>query len=99
MIRYLARKFTTVALSVLVLALAAARARAADPKPLRVGFSDWPGWTAFEIGIQKGWFKEAGVDVKFDWFEYAPSMEAFAGGKVDAVMMTMGDTLESGAPS
>ncbi len=58
--------------------------------PLRVGFSDWPGWTAFEIGIQKGWFKEAGVDVEFAWFEYAPSMEAFAAGKVDAVMMTDG---------
>jgi NitT/TauT family transport system substrate-binding protein len=70
---------------------------AAKP-PLRVGFSDWPGWTAFEIGIQKGWFKEAGVDVKFDWFEYAPSMEAFAAGKVDAVMMTMGDALVTGAP-
>src|SRR6266540_383578 len=67
-------------------------------RPLRVGFSDWPGWTAFEIGIQKGWFKEAGVDVKFDWFEYAPSMEAFAAGKVDAVMMTMGDALVTGAP-
>ena len=64
--------------------------------PLRIGYSDWPGWTAFEIGIQKGWFKEAGVDVKFDWFEYAPSMEAFAAGKVDAVMMTMGDALVTG---
>jgi len=76
--------------------------RAADAapaaKPLRIGFSDWPGWTAFEIGIQKGWFKEAGVDVQFDWFEYAPSMEAFAAGKVDAVMMTMGDALVTGAP-
>jgi NitT/TauT family transport system substrate-binding protein len=66
--------------------------------PLRVAFSDWPGWTAFEIGIQKGWFKEAGVDVKFDWFEYAPSMEAFAAGKVDAVMVTVGDALVTGAP-
>ena len=66
--------------------------------PLRVAFSDWPGWTAFEIGIQKGWFKEAGVDVKFDWFEYAPSMDAFTAGKVDAVMMTMGDALVTGAP-
>ena len=66
--------------------------------PLRIAFSDWPGWTAFEIGIQKGWFKEAGVDVKFDWFEYAPSMDAFAAGKVDAVMMTMGDALVTGAP-
>src|SRR5450432_2231206 len=66
--------------------------------PLRVGFSDWPGWTAFEIGIQKGWFKEAGVDVKFDWFEYAPSMDAYAAGKIDAVMMTTGDALVTGAP-
>jgi NitT/TauT family transport system substrate-binding protein len=66
--------------------------------PLRIAFSDWPGWTAFEIGIQKGWFKEAGVDVKFDWFEYAPSMDAFTAGKVDAVMMTMGDALVTGAP-
>jgi NitT/TauT family transport system substrate-binding protein len=72
--------------------------KAAAKGPLRIGFSDWPGWTAFEVGIQKGWFKEAGVDVKFDWFEYAPSMEAFAAGKVDAVMMTMGDALVTGAP-
>jgi len=76
---------------------AAPPAPAAKP-PLRIGYSDWPGWTAFEVGIQKGWFKEAGVDVKFDWFEYAPSMEAFAAGKVDAVMMTMGDALVTGAP-
>ena len=66
--------------------------------PLRIAFSDWPGWTAFEIGIQKGWFKEAGVDVDFSWFEYTPSMEAFAAGKVDAVMMTVGDALVTGAP-
>lgn len=66
--------------------------------PLRIAYSDWPGWTAFEIGIQKGWFKEAGVDAKFEWFEYTPSMEAFAAGKVDAVMMTMGDALVTGAP-
>ncbi|HEY8926243.1 MAG TPA: ABC transporter substrate-binding protein [Polyangia bacterium] len=76
---------------------AAAAPRAAKP-PLRIAFSDWPGWTAFEVGIQKGWFKEAGVEVEFSWFEYSPSMEAFAAGKVDAVMMTMGDALVTGAP-
>jgi NitT/TauT family transport system substrate-binding protein len=69
------------------------------PKPpLKIAYSDWPGWTAFDIGIQKGWFKEAGVDVQFDWFEYAPSMEAFAAGKVDAVAVTVGDALVTGAP-
>jgi NitT/TauT family transport system substrate-binding protein len=72
--------------------------KAAKAPPLRIAFSDWPGWTAFEVGIQKGWFKEAGVDVEFSWFEYTPSMEAFAAGKVDAVMMTMGDALVTGAP-
>jgi NitT/TauT family transport system substrate-binding protein len=66
--------------------------------PLKIAFSDWPGWTAFEIGIRKGWFKEAGVDASFEWFEYTPSMEAFSAGKVDAVMMTMGDALVTGAP-
>jgi NitT/TauT family transport system substrate-binding protein len=79
-------------------AVPAAPPPAPPPPPLRIGYSDWPGWTAFEVGIQKGWFKEAGLDVKFDWFEYAPSMEAFAAGKVDAVMMTMGDALVTGAP-
>ena len=80
------------------MAAAPAPRRACAKPPLRIGYSDWPGWTAFEIGIQKGWFKEAGVDVEFDWFEYVPSMEAFAAGKVDAVMMTKGDALVTGAP-
>jgi NitT/TauT family transport system substrate-binding protein len=66
--------------------------------PLKIAYSDWPGWTAFEIGIRKGWFKEAGIDTDFEWFEYTPSMEAFSAGKVDAVMMTMGDALVTGAP-
>ena len=51
----------------------AASAAPEPPKPakppLKIAFSDWPGWTAFEIGIQKGWFKEAGVDTDFEWFE------------------------------
>src|SRR5688572_1985520 len=70
--------------------------------PLRIAYSDWPGWVAWEIGIQKGWFKEEGVEVEFKWFEYVPSMEAFSAGKVDAVTMTNGDALvtgSSGAPS
>src|SRR5689334_1279322 len=58
--------------------------------PLRIAYSDWPGWVAWDIGIQKGWFAEEGVAVDFKWFEYVPSMEAFSAGKVDAVTMTNG---------
>jgi NitT/TauT family transport system substrate-binding protein len=70
---------------------------AAAKKPLKVAYSDWPGWTAFEVGIQKGWFKEAGIDVEFSWFDYLPSMDAFSAGKVDAVCVTNGDGLVTGA--
>jgi NitT/TauT family transport system substrate-binding protein len=65
--------------------------------PLRIAYSDWPGWVAWEIGIQKGWFKEEGVDVEFKWFEYVPSMEAYSADKVDAVTMTNGDALVTGS--
>lgn len=65
--------------------------------PLKIAYSDWPGWVAWQVGIEKGWFKEEGVDVKFDWFEYVPSMEAFAAGQVDAVAVTNGDALVTGA--
>ncbi len=69
----------------------------AQAEPLKIAYSDWPGWVAWQVGIEKGWFKEAGVDVDFEWFEYVPSMEAFAAGKVDAVCMTNGDALVTGA--
>src|SRR4051812_49255689 len=84
---------TVIAAALLALGLGAT----AQAEPLKIAYSDWPGWTAFEIGIQKGWFKEAGVDVQFEWFDYLPSMEAFSGGKVDAVTMTNGDALVTGA--
>lgn len=70
--------------------------------PLKIAYSDWPGWIAWDIGFQKGWFKEAGVDVELKWFEYVPSMDAFTAGKVDAVTITNGDALvigSTGAPS
>jgi NitT/TauT family transport system substrate-binding protein len=69
---------------------------------LRIAYSDWPGWVAWDIAIQKGWFKEAGVNVDFKWFDYVPSMDAYSTGKVDAVTITNGDALvtgSSGSPS
>jgi NitT/TauT family transport system substrate-binding protein len=65
--------------------------------PLKIGYSDWPGWVAWEVAIEKGWFKEAGVDVQFEWFDYVASMDAFAAGQLDAVGMTNGDALVLGS--
>jgi NitT/TauT family transport system substrate-binding protein len=65
--------------------------------PLKIGYSDWPGYTAWEVAIQKGFFKDAGVDVQFIWFDYGPSIDAFAAGKIDADAIVAGDALVTGA--
>jgi NitT/TauT family transport system substrate-binding protein len=65
--------------------------------PLKVGYSDWPGWVAWQVAIDKGWFKEAGADVQFEWFDYVASMDAFAAGKIDGVLVTNGDALITGS--
>jgi NitT/TauT family transport system substrate-binding protein len=65
--------------------------------PLKIGYSDWPGWVAWQVAIEKGWFKQAGVEVKFVWFDYAASMDAFAAGKLDGVTVTNGDALVTGS--
>lgn len=75
--------------------LAAPAAHAAPP--LKIGYSDWPGWVAFQVALDKGWFKEAGVDVDFEWFDYSASLDAFSAGKLDAVAVTNGDALVTGA--
>lgn len=62
-------------------------------EPLKIAYSDWPGWVAWDVADKKGFFKAEGVDVQLLWFEYGPSMDAFAAGKVDAVAVTNGDAL------
>jgi len=66
-------------------------------EPLKIGYSDWPGWVAWQVAIEKGWFKEAGVAVDFEWFDYSASIDAFAAGKLDAINITNGDALVTGA--
>lgn len=72
-------------------------AGSANAQPLKIGYSDWPGWVAWEIAIEKNMFEQVGVDVQFEWFDYVASMDAFAAGQLDAVTMTNGDALVTGA--
>ena len=65
--------------------------------PLKIGYSDWPGYTILEVAKQKGWFKDAGLDVDLVWFEYSPSIDAFASGKIDANAMVASDAMVTGA--
>jgi NitT/TauT family transport system substrate-binding protein len=81
----------------LALGIAAFAAPAASAAPVKIGYSDWPGWVAWQVPIEKGWIKQAGIDVTFQWFDYVASMDAFSAGKLDGVMMTNGDSLVTGA--
>ncbi len=79
----------------LMVGLIALPAHAAGP--LKIGYSDWPGWVAWQVAIDKGWFKDAGVSAEFVWFDYSASLDAFTAGKIDAVTMSNGDALVTGA--
>ena len=65
--------------------------------PLKVGYSDWPGFVAWQVAIDKGWLKQAGIGVTFEWFDYSASLDAFSAGKLDGVLATNGDTLVMGS--
>ena len=86
-------KFKALLTSALALALAATL----HAEPLKIGYSDWPGFTIFEVAKQKGWFKEAGVEVELIWFDYLPSLDAFSAGKIDGVTVVATDALVNGA--
>jgi len=62
-----------------------------------LGYSDWPGWVAWQVAIDKGWLKQGGLDINFNWFDYSASMDAFAAGKIDGDFVTNGDALVTGA--
>ncbi len=66
-------------------------------KPITIGYSDWPGWVAWQVAIEKGWLKEAGLNVEFKWFDYSASLAAFTANQLDAVTVTNGDNLINSA--
>lgn len=73
---------------------AVAAAVPAFAEPIKIGYSDWPGWTAWEIAKEKGFFMKHGVDVKLVWFPiYTDSLTALNTGKLDANCQTWSDTI------
>lgn len=61
---------------------------------VKVGVSDWPGWVAWYVAEQKGYFKKHGADVKLVWFaNYTDSISALSAGQLDANSQTWSDTM------
>lgn len=61
---------------------------------VKVGLSDWPGWVAWYVAEQKGFFKKHGAKVKLVWFaNYTDSIAALSSGQLDANSQTWSDTM------
>lgn len=61
---------------------------------VKVGVSDWPGWVAWYIAEQKGFFAKHGAKVKLVWFaNYTDSIAALSSGRLDANSQTWSDTM------
>lgn len=74
--------------------LALLLAAAAGAEPLKVGYSDWPGFTAWEIAKVKGLFKKHDVDVNLVWFPvYTDSLTALNTGQLDCNLQTWNDAM------
>jgi NitT/TauT family transport system substrate-binding protein len=79
------------AISAILLLLSTASPAFAEVK---IGLSDWPGWVAWYVAEQKGFFKKYNANVKLVWFaNYTDSIAALSAGQVDANCQTWGDTL------
>jgi NitT/TauT family transport system substrate-binding protein len=61
---------------------------------IKVGVSDWPGWVAWYVAEQQGYFKKYGADVKLVWFaNYMDSVSALNAGQLDANSQTWSDSM------
>ncbi len=88
--------FSRVSAGVMAGVLAASAMLAAAPAhaEVKVGVSDWPGWVAWYVAEQKGFFKKHGADVKLVWFaNYTDSISALSAGQLDANSQTWSDTM------
>ena len=66
----------------------------ASGAPITIGYSDWPGWVAWDIAEQQGFFKKHKANVKLVWFPvYTDSLNALSAGQVDANCQTWSDTM------
>ena len=64
------------------------------PGTITIGYSDWPGWTCWDITQKEGFFKKHNVNVTLKWFgTYTDSLNAFQAGAVDANCQTWSDTI------
>lgn len=78
----------------LTLTVVARPLAAADLKPYKVGFNAWIGWIAFFVAQDKGYFKDAGLDLSTKSFSSpGDGLNPLIAGDLDAVLSTADSVL------
>lgn len=71
-----------------------ARPSSDSGRPLRIGYSPWPGWFLWAIVKEKNLFAKHGANAELVWFPvYSDSLQALATGQIDGNSQTLSDTL------
>jgi NitT/TauT family transport system substrate-binding protein len=87
------RVLRTLSASLLCLSIGMGAMKSAHAE-VRIGLSDWPGWVAWYVADQKGFFKKYNAKVKLVWFpNYTDSIAALSAGQLDANSQTWSDTM------
>lgn len=69
-----------------------AASTATQSTPLVIPWNEFPSSMVWILANEKGWIKESGVNVKFQYFDdYVASIEAFLAKKLDANIVANGD--------
>jgi NitT/TauT family transport system substrate-binding protein len=88
------KRIITLTAAIVGLVVAVATGTAFAKEPLKIGYSDWPGYTAWEIGKVKEIFKKNGVDIELVWFPvYTDSLTAVNTGQLDGNLQTWSDLM------
>ncbi|WP_017298956.1 ABC transporter substrate-binding protein [Nodosilinea nodulosa] len=71
-----------------------APATATAGEPVKMGYSNWAGWWPWAVAEAEGLFEKNGANVELIWFDgYLESIQALAGGQLDANGQTLNDTI------
>lgn len=61
--------------------------------PIRLGFSNWPGFLIWQVAKEENLFAKNQIDVDLKYYSYSESLKAITEGKLDANNQSLSDTI------
>ncbi len=64
-------------------------------KPLKLGYSQWPGYSPWQLADEKDIFGENNLNIDLQFADYSQSLNLMSKGELDVNSQTLGDTIIS----